>query len=189
MRHEPASCTCGDCGRALTLIRDEVVEKLDVIPAQFHVMRHIYPQMACRACETIVAAPSEASVIQGGLASARLLAWIIVSKFADHLPLYRLEQIAARQQVPLPRSTLSSWVGLVGYALGELVERLVKMLLQRAVLHADETPVQQLDPKAKLSGTKKPICGRIAVIVWTRKTLSWYLIIKVIEKVVMYVRF
>ena len=155
VRHEPASCTCGDCGRALTLIRDEVVEKLDVIPAQFHVMRHIYPQMACRACETIVAAPSEASVIQGGLASARLLAWIIVSKFADHLPLYRLEQIAARQQVPLPRSTLSSWVGLVGYALGELVERLVKMLLQRAVLHADETPVQQLDPKAKLSGTKK----------------------------------
>ncbi|MBL0230642.1 MAG: transposase [Moraxellaceae bacterium] len=57
--------------------------------------------------------------------------------------------------MPLPRSTLSSWVGLVGYALGELVERLVKMLLQRAVLHADETPVQQLDPKAKLSGTKK----------------------------------
>ncbi|MBL0231692.1 MAG: transposase [Moraxellaceae bacterium] len=151
VRQEPASCTCGDCGRALTLIRDEVVEKLDVIPAQFHVMRHIYPQMACRACETIVAAPSEASVIQGGLASARLLAWIIVSRFADHLPLYRLEQIAARQQVPLPRSTLSSWVGLVGYALGELVERLVKMLLQRAVLHADETPVQQLDPKAKLS--------------------------------------
>ncbi|MBK6756301.1 MAG: IS66 family transposase zinc-finger binding domain-containing protein [Moraxellaceae bacterium] len=49
VRHEPASCTCGDCGRALTLIRDEVVEKLDVIPAQFHVMRHIYPQMACRA--------------------------------------------------------------------------------------------------------------------------------------------
>ncbi|MBK7300206.1 MAG: transposase [Moraxellaceae bacterium] len=60
-------------------------------------------------------------MIKGGLASARLLAWIIVSKFADHLPLYRLGQIAARQQVPLPRSTLSSWVGLVGYALGELV--------------------------------------------------------------------
>ncbi|MBL0230798.1 MAG: transposase [Moraxellaceae bacterium] len=173
----------------LTLIRDEVVEKLDVIPAQFHVMRHIYPQMACRACETIVAAPSEASVIQGGLASARLLAWIIVSKFADHLPLYRLEQIAARQQVPLPRSTLSSWVGLVGYALGELVERLVKMLLQRAVLHADENASTTIRPQSQIEWHKKPICGRIAVIVWTRKTLSWYLIIKVIEKVVMYVRF
>ncbi|MBL0230398.1 MAG: IS66 family transposase zinc-finger binding domain-containing protein [Moraxellaceae bacterium] len=88
--------------------------KLDVIPAQFHVMRHIYPQMACRACETIAAPPSEASVIQGGLASARLLAWIIVSKFADHLPLYRLEQIAARQQglyrvLPYPHG-LAWWV-------------------------------------------------------------------------------
>ncbi|MBK6757822.1 MAG: transposase [Moraxellaceae bacterium] len=84
------------------------------------------------------------------MASARLLAWIIVSKFADHLPLYRLEQIAARQQVPLPVPPyphgLAWWVCALG---NELVERLVKMLLQRAVLHADETPVQQLDPKAK----------------------------------------
>ncbi|MBK7298938.1 MAG: IS66 family transposase zinc-finger binding domain-containing protein [Moraxellaceae bacterium] len=114
VRHEPASCTCGDCGRALTLIRDEVVEKLDVIPAQFHVMRHIYPQMACRACETIVAAPSEASVIKGGLASARLLAWIIVSKFADHLPLYRLEQLPPANKclyrvLPYPHG-LAWWV-------------------------------------------------------------------------------
>ncbi|MBL0230397.1 MAG: transposase [Moraxellaceae bacterium] len=77
----------------------------------------------------------------------------------------------------------------MGYALGELVERLVKMLLQRAVLHADETPVQQLDPKAKLSGTKKAYLWAYRSNSWTRKTLSWYLIIKVIEKVVMYVRF
>ncbi|MBK6758666.1 MAG: IS66 family transposase zinc-finger binding domain-containing protein [Moraxellaceae bacterium] len=58
VRHEPASCTCGDCGRALTLIRDEVVEKLECHSAQFRVMRHIYPQMAYSANETIVAAPS-----------------------------------------------------------------------------------------------------------------------------------
>ncbi len=130
-----------------------MVEKLDVIPAQFHVMRHIYPQMACRACETIVAAPSEASVIKGGLASARLLAWIIVSKFADHLPLYRLGlslQPANRSAFTAFYLIIMGWLG-AGYALGELVERLVKMLLQRAVLHTDETPVQQLDPKAKLS--------------------------------------
>lgn len=61
IRHEPASCTCEQCGQALKLIRDEVVEKLDIIPIQFQVIRHIYPQMACRQCETIVAEPSELS--------------------------------------------------------------------------------------------------------------------------------
>jgi transposase len=155
IRHEPASCTCEQCGHALKLIRDEVVEKLDIIPIQFQVIRHIYPQMACRKCETITAEPSELSVIDGGLATARLLAWVMVSKFVDHLPLYRLEQIALRQGVPFPRSTLADWVGRVGFSLQVLVDRLVTILRQRAVLHADETPVQQLDPKAKLGGTKK----------------------------------
>ena len=155
IRHEPASCTCEQCGQALKLIRDEVVEKLDVIPIQFQVIRHIYPQMACRKCETIIAEPSEPSVIDSGVATARLLAWVMVSKFVDHLPLYRLEQIALRQGVPFPRSTLADWVGRIGFSLQVLVERLVEILRQRAVLHADETPVQQLDPKAKLGGTKK----------------------------------
>ena len=116
IRHEPASCTCEQCGQALKLIRDEVVEKLDIIPIQFQVIRHIYPQMACRQCETIVAEPSELSVIDGGLATARLLAWVMVSKFVDHLPLYRLEQIALRQGVPFPRSTLADWVGRIGFS-------------------------------------------------------------------------
>ena len=155
VRHEPASCTCEQCGQALKLIRDEVVEKLDIIPIQFQVIRHIYPQMACRQCETITAQPSEPSVIDSGVATARLLAWVMVSKFADHLPLYRLEQIALRQGVPFPRSTLADWVGRIGFRLQSLVELLMHRLRQRAVLHADETPVQQLDPKAKRGGTKK----------------------------------
>jgi transposase len=123
IRHEPASCTCEQCGQALKLIRDEVVEKLDIIPIQFQVIRHIYPQMACRQCETITAEPSELSVIDGGLATARLLAWVMVSKFVDHLPLYRLEQIALRQGVPFPRSTLADWVGRIGFSLQVLVDR------------------------------------------------------------------
>lgn len=154
VRHEPASCTCEQCGQALKLIRDEVVEKLDIIPIQFQVIRHIYPQMACRQCETIVAQPSEPSVIDSGVATARLLSWVMVSKFVDHLPLYRLEQIAQRQGVPFPRSTLADWVGRIGFRLESLVKLLIHRLRQRAVLHADETPVQQLDPKAKRGGTK-----------------------------------
>ena len=80
------------------------------------------------------------------MAAVGLLSWVMVSKFLDHLPLYRLEQIAARQQVPLARSTLAEWVGRVGVALQPLVDRLSVLLRERRVLHADETPVPQLDP-------------------------------------------
>lgn len=74
------------------------------------------------------------------------LAWVIVGKYLDHLPLYRLEGIAARSGVPLARSTLAEWVGRLGVALHPLAQRLAELLRQRAVLHADETPVRQLDP-------------------------------------------
>lgn len=119
---------------------------MDVEPARFFVHRHIRSQYACRACETVSAAPIPPAVIDGGMAAPGLLTWVMVSKFMDHLPLYRLEQIAARSQVPLARSTLAEWVGRVGVALQPLVDRLSVLLRERGVLHADETPVPQLDP-------------------------------------------
>lgn len=145
-RHEPASCQCGQCGKDLAKIGEDVSEQLGVEPARFFVHRHIRPQYACRSCETVTAAPVPAAVIDGGLAAPGLLAWVAVSKFADHLPLYRLEQIAARQGVPLARSTLAEWVGRLGVALQPLSDRLAALLRQRPCLHADETPVRQLDP-------------------------------------------
>lgn len=145
-RHEPESCTCGQCGRELVKIGEEVTEQLDVEPAQFFVHRHIRPQYACRSCETITAAPVPPAVIDGGLAAVGLLSWVMISKFLDHLPLYRLEQIAARDGVNLSRSTLADWVGRLGVALQPLADRLAWHLLQRDCLHADETPVPQLDP-------------------------------------------
>jgi len=145
-RHEPDSCTCGQCGKDLVKIGEDISEQLDVEPARFFVHRHIRPQYACRACETISAAPIPAAIIDGGMAAPGLLTWVMVSKFLDHLPLYRLEQIAARQQLPLARSTLAEWVGRVGVALQPLVDRLTALLRERHVLHADETPVPQLDP-------------------------------------------
>lgn len=75
-----------------------------------------------------------------------LLAWIAACKYLDHLPLYRIEQIAARQGVPLARSTLAEWIGRIGVALQPLADRLAELLRQQACLHADETPVRQLDP-------------------------------------------
>jgi len=145
-RHEPESCTCGKCGNNLVEIGEDVTEQLDVEPARFFVHRHIRPQYACRRCETVTAAPIPPAVIDGGMAAVGLLRWVMISKFLDHLPLYRLEQIAARDGVTLSRSTLADWVGRLGVALQPLSDRLAWHLLQRDCLHADETPVPQLDP-------------------------------------------
>lgn len=146
VRHEPESCTCGHCQRELVKIGEDVSEQLDIEPARFFVIRHIRPQYACRQCETVTAAPVAPAIIDGGMAAPGLLAWVAISKYLDHLPLYRLEQIAARQNVPLARSTLCEWIGRLGVALQPLVDRLAEKLRERTSLHADETPVQQLDP-------------------------------------------
>lgn len=145
-RHEPESCTCGKCGQDLVKIGEDISEQLDVEPAKFFVHRHIRPQYACRACETVSAAPIPPAVIDGGMAAVGLYVWVIIGKYLDHLPLYRLEQIAARDRVILSRSTMAEWVGRIGVALQPLADRLAMLLLERKVLHADETPVQQLDP-------------------------------------------
>lgn len=146
VRHEPEHCTCGQCQSPLVKISEDISEQLDIEPARFFVIRHIRPQYACRQCETIATAPVPPAVIDGGLAAPGLLAWVAISKYLDHLPLYRLEQIAARQQVVLSRSTMSEWIGRIGVALQPLAERLSEKLREQTSLHADETPVQQLDP-------------------------------------------
>src|ERR1035437_5987219 len=144
--YEPETCTCGKCGKDLVKIGEDISEQLDVEPARFFVHRHIRPQYACRPCETVSAAPIPPAVIDGGMAAVGLYVWVLIGKYMDHLPLYRLEQIAARDQVILSRSTMAEWVGRIGVALQPLADRLAMLLLERGVLHADETPVAQLDP-------------------------------------------
>jgi transposase len=144
--HEPESCTCGQCGSVLVKIGEDITEQLDVEPARFFVHRHFRPQYACRPCETIAAATIPPAVIDGGMAAVGLLVWVVIGKYLDHLPLYRLEQIAARSGVVLSRSTLAEWVGRIGVSLQPLADRLSALLRERDVLHADETPVAQLDP-------------------------------------------
>lgn len=144
--HEPESCQCSQCGNTLVKIGEDITEQLDVEPAKFFVHRHIRPQYACKTCETVTAEPVPPAVIDGGMAAPGLLTWVIISKYLNHLPLYRLEQIAAREQVTLSRSTLAEWVGRTGVALHPLADRLVGHLLQGNTLHADESPVAQLEP-------------------------------------------
>jgi transposase len=148
IHHDPESMICG-CGCQLTRIGEDVSEKLDYAPGQFSVERHIRSKWACKQCETIVQAPVTPHVIDKGIATTNLLAQVLISKYADHLPLYRQEQIYARAGVELPRSTLADWVGRCGVELTPLVDRLRACLLGHAVLHADETPVPMLSPGKK----------------------------------------
>jgi transposase len=146
--HAPARCDCATCGAALVPIGEHVSEKLDLKPAEFFVRRDVYPQYACRACETVVAEPVAPAVIDRGLAAPGLLAQVVIQKYVDHLPLYRQEAIFARHGITLSRTTLAEWIGRIGLALQPLVDALHTRLRAAPVLHADETPVAQLDPGA-----------------------------------------
>jgi transposase len=149
-RHEPESTTCPQdgCGRAMTRIGEDVTERLDVVPAEFFVHRHVYGKWACRCCQSLVQAASQPEVVEGGMAASGLLAYTLISRFADHLPYYRQEAINARSGVHTPRSTLAAWAGQAGAALEPLYELHRLFVLGCRVLHADETPVALLDPGA-----------------------------------------
>ena len=157
IRH-PAPCTCPGCGGALRKIADEVSETLDYVPGRFKVVRHIREKLSCRVCDTVVAAPAPDHAIARGRAGAGLLAHIVVSKYDDHLPLYRQAEIFARGGVSLETSTLSGWVGATAAALQPLVDALAVDVLASDTLHVDDTPVPVLAP-----GTGKTKTGRL----WT----------------------
>ena len=143
--HEPQSLTCG-CGCALKRIGEDISEKLDYTPGIFTVERHIRGKWVCGHCQTLTQAPVAPHIIDKGLASTGLLAQVLVAKYADHLPLYRQEQIFARAGLAIARSTLAQWVGACGVALDPLAEALRAAVQAHDILHADETPVQMLKP-------------------------------------------
>ena len=146
--HEPEStvCTTPGCGCALKRIGEDISEKLDYTPGVFTVERHVRGKWACARCQTLTQAPVPAQVIDKGIPTAGLLAQVLVAKYADHLPLYRQENIFARAGLALARSTLGAWVGMCGVQLQPLVDALKSEILSHAVLHADETPVAMLKP-------------------------------------------
>ena len=142
---EPASTRCS-CACQIKRIGEDVSERLDYTPGIFRVQRQVRGKWACTACQTLQQAPVPAQIIDKGLPTAGLLADVLVSKFGDHLPLYRLEAIYARAGVSLARSTLAQWVGQCGVHLQPLVDALKGEMLAHSVLHADETHVSMLQP-------------------------------------------
>lgn len=157
--HEPA-CTCPNCGGTMRKLGEDVTEVLDYVPASFKVIRHVRPKLSCRVCETIVQAPMPSLPIERGKPGPGLLAHVLVSKYADHLPLYRQAEIYAREGVDLERSTLADWVGRSTALLDPLVAALRKSVLSSNTLHGDDTPVPVLAP-----GLGKTRTGRLWVYV------------------------
>jgi transposase len=157
--HAPA-CLCPRCGGALRPLGEDVTEVLEYVPARFKVIRHRRPKLSCRACEAVVQAPMLSRPVERGLAGPGLLAHVLVSKYCDHLPLYRQAEIYARDGVGLDRSTLADWVGQSAALLRPLVDALAKTVMVANKLHADDTPVAVLAP-----GTGKTRTGRLWVYV------------------------
>jgi transposase len=156
--HKPDSDCCPDCGGGLRHFGDDVSEQLEYVPESFKVIRHVRPKFACTGCDRVVEAPAPSRPIERGLAAPSLLAHVIVSKYADHLPLFRQSEIYARQGVEISRSTMAGWVGAASDLLGPLVDAIGKHVFAGRKLHADDTPMPVLAP-----GNGKTKTGRL----WT----------------------
>ena len=137
---------CPDCGGTLKHLSDDVSEMLELEPVRFKVIRIVRPKLACTGCDTIVQAPAPPRPIERGMAGPGLLAHVLTSKYADHLPLYRQSEIFARQGVELERSLLAQWVGTTSALLAPLTEALRRHVLAAHVVNADDTPIPVLAP-------------------------------------------
>jgi len=149
-RIEPVDthCPTPECGKPMVRIGEDISERLDIVPAQFFVQRQIRGKWACKCCQLLVQEPAAPQVFDNALPTPGLQAHTVVSRFVDHLPYYRQEQINARSGVHTPRSTLAAWSGQTGAQLMPLYDAHRAFVLSSRVVHADETPISLLDPGA-----------------------------------------
>jgi transposase len=151
---------CG-CGCRLSRIGEEVTEELDIVPRQCRVIRHIRPKYACRQCEGVESdkgavqiAPVPVQLLPKTIATAGLIASVVVEKFADGLPLYRQSGRFSREGIEISRGTLSNWVVRVGELCSPLIEIFREDLRAGPLINADETPVQVLNEPGRANTTK-----------------------------------
>ena len=151
---EPESKVCPCCNGALHKVGEDVSKRLDKTPAKLRVIVQRRPKYGCRNCEKtgadevagIIQAPAPAHLVEGGLPTEALVADVVVSKYADHLPLYRQSQILARQGIHIERSTLAQWVGTAAAELEPLHDHLLARLKASPKLFCDETRCPVLEP-------------------------------------------
>jgi transposase len=151
---EPSSTACPCCAGAMHVIGEDVSRRLDVVPAQYQVIVTRRPKYACRACEgQVVQAPAPARLIEGGLPTERMVAQVLVAKYADHTPLYRQAQGLARQGIEIDRSTLAYWTGYAAAELKPIWALMRDELLASSKLFVDETIAPVLDPGRRCTKT------------------------------------
>jgi transposase len=146
--HEPVlACHCGCTDpKRLTCLGEDVTEVLEKIPARLKVIRHVRPRYACRACEAMLQAPAPALPIEKGRPGPGLLAHVLVSKYLDGLPLYRLSGILAREGVEIERQTLADWVGHGAWWLRPVAAAIGTYARAQGVIWTDDTPIRVLAP-------------------------------------------
>ncbi len=155
--HEPVSCACPRCGtQRMRKVGEDVTEILEYIPGRFEVARHVRPAYSCAKCEAMAQAPMPALPIPRAMAGASVISHIVMSKYADHLPLYRQAEIYARDGVEFDRALLADWVGKAAWLVRPLADRIAAHVMAGSVIHADDTPVPVLAP-----GNGKTKTGRL----------------------------
>jgi transposase len=124
-------------------VGEDVAEQLDFMLASFRVISHVRSKLACSCCDSIVQAPAPSRRIERGIAGPGLLVHVLVTKFADHLPLYRQSVIYAREGVDLYRALLASWIGAASALMRPLDDAIRRHVLAASKLHADDTPTTE----------------------------------------------
>jgi len=149
---------CDCCGEQLQRIGEEKSEQLDFIPATLRVIEHVRFKYACKHCEQkVVTADKDRQPIEKGLPAAGLLAHVVISKYLDHLPLYRLEGIFSRHDIDIKRSTMCGWAASCATLLEPLYKLMKRKVLQSKIINTDDTPVRVQDKNLD----KKTRTGRL----------------------------
>tara|TARA_R100000789_G_scaffold54174_1_gene53134 strand:+ start:14103 stop:15305 length:1203 start_codon:yes stop_codon:yes gene_type:complete len=156
---DPGTC-CPDCGGNLRVVGEDVSELLELVAAQMKVIRIARMKKAWRGCEKMVQPVAPSRPIPGSMAGPGLLAQILVSKFDDHLPLYRQSEIYARMGADIPDSTLLDWCGRAMKVLAPVIERIEAEVMVAPILHADDTPIRVLDRSRRDRGLGKGVKQR-----------------------------
>jgi transposase len=153
---DPGTC-CPDCGGDLRVVGEDVSELLDMVAAQMKVIQVARVKKSCRRCEKMVQPAAPSRPIPGSMAGPGLLAHVLVSKFDDHVPLYRLNEIYARMGADVPDSTLLDWCGRAMKVLEPVTEKIEAEVMAAPILHADDTPIRVLDRSRRDRGLGKGI--------------------------------
>ena len=156
--HMPAQAACPDCGGKWKTLGEDVSEVLEYVPASYRVIRHVRPRLTCSCCERMAQAPAPSRPIARSYFGPGLISHVIVSKYMDHLPIYRQCQQAAREGVELSESTVGDVVGGAHQLLRPLMDALQRYVFAAPKLHADDTPIDVLAP-----GNGKTKQGRLWV--------------------------